>query len=210
MNSDFNRIITLIRKERKISQKQAASDLGISQALLSHYEKGIRECGLEFLCKAADYYGVSCDYLLGRSPSPQMQVTSSSEETGDINETTKMLNDSGNIIMKLCEEHDVTENIIGYMTASFYKLLRIIYNSNSENNKTAFKVTTEESEYLSECIISRESAEIKRKCSKNGIKITISELANNFPDSHSLLSLIKLTEDKINDSLSYSFLLSNH
>ena len=56
MNSDFARIITLQRKERHISQKQAAADLGISQALLSHYEKGIRECGLNFLVKVADYY----------------------------------------------------------------------------------------------------------------------------------------------------------
>ena len=70
MNSDFPRIITLLRKERGVSQKKAAADLGISQALLSHYEKGIRECGLEFLVKTADYYDVSCDYLLGRSPEP--------------------------------------------------------------------------------------------------------------------------------------------
>ena len=70
MNSDFARIITLQRKERHISQKQAATDLGISQALLSHYEKGIRECGLNFLVKIADYYNVSCDYLLGRTPEP--------------------------------------------------------------------------------------------------------------------------------------------
>lgn len=66
---EFNRIITLLRKERGITQKQAAQDLGVSQALLSHYEKGIRECGLEFVVKVADYYGVSCDYLLGRSAS---------------------------------------------------------------------------------------------------------------------------------------------
>ena len=42
MNADFPRILTLLRKERGISQKQAAGELGISQALLSHYEKGIR------------------------------------------------------------------------------------------------------------------------------------------------------------------------
>ena len=65
---DFNRIITLLRKERGITQKKAAQDLGVSQALLSHYEKGIRECGLDFVVKVADYYQVSCDYLLGRSP----------------------------------------------------------------------------------------------------------------------------------------------
>ena len=66
MNKDFPRIITFLRKERGLSQKQVAGDMGISQALLSHYEKGIRECGLDFLVKTAEYYGVSTDYLLGR------------------------------------------------------------------------------------------------------------------------------------------------
>ena len=32
---EFNRIIKLLRKERGITQKQAAEDLGVSQALLS-------------------------------------------------------------------------------------------------------------------------------------------------------------------------------
>ena len=68
MNEAFPRIMTLLRKEKKLSQKQAAADLQISQALLSHYEKGIRECGLDFLVRAANYYQVSCDYLLGRTP----------------------------------------------------------------------------------------------------------------------------------------------
>ena len=36
MNTDFPRVLTLLRKERNISQKQAAAKLGISQALLSH------------------------------------------------------------------------------------------------------------------------------------------------------------------------------
>ena len=67
VNKDFPRIITLLREERGLSQKQAADDLGISQPLLSHYEKGIRECGLDFVVRTADYYDVSCDYLLGRS-----------------------------------------------------------------------------------------------------------------------------------------------
>ena len=55
MNTDFPRILTLLRKERGISQKQAAAELGISQALLSHYEKGIRECGLDFVVRTADF-----------------------------------------------------------------------------------------------------------------------------------------------------------
>ncbi|NLA73112.1 MAG: helix-turn-helix transcriptional regulator [Clostridiales bacterium] len=66
MSSFPERLIEL-RAENKLNQKTAAADLNISQALLSHYEKGIRECGLDFLCRAADYYKVTTDYLLGRS-----------------------------------------------------------------------------------------------------------------------------------------------
>lgn len=65
MNCEFPKIISDLRKSKGISQKQAAIDLGISQALLSHYEKGIRECGLDFLIKLSDYYEVTCDELLG-------------------------------------------------------------------------------------------------------------------------------------------------
>ena len=65
--SKFSVILSQLRKERGISQKKAATDLGISQALLSHYEKGIRECGLDFVIKCSEYYGVTTDYLLGVS-----------------------------------------------------------------------------------------------------------------------------------------------
>ena len=37
LNSEFSRILTLLRKEKGVSQKAAAASLGVSQALLSHY-----------------------------------------------------------------------------------------------------------------------------------------------------------------------------
>lgn len=67
MERNFPIILSELRKEKGLSQKDAAAKLGISQALLSHYEKGIRECGQSFLIRAADFYEVSCDYLLGRT-----------------------------------------------------------------------------------------------------------------------------------------------
>lgn len=67
MDRNFPIILCELRKESGLSQKEAAAKLGISQALLSHYEKGIRECGQNFLIKVADFYGVTCDYLLGRT-----------------------------------------------------------------------------------------------------------------------------------------------
>ena len=67
MAERFNEILSRLRREKGVSQREAAAALGISQALLSHYEKGVREPGLAFLALACEYYGVSADYILGRS-----------------------------------------------------------------------------------------------------------------------------------------------
>ncbi len=67
MATDFSRTLSLLRQEKGISQRKAAAALGISQALLSHYENGIREPGLAFVSKVCDFYHVSADFLLGRS-----------------------------------------------------------------------------------------------------------------------------------------------
>ncbi|MBQ3086132.1 MAG: helix-turn-helix transcriptional regulator [Clostridia bacterium] len=67
MNADFPHKLSELRRAKGVSQKEAAAQLGVSQALLSHYEKGIRECGLDFICKASSYYGVTSDWLLGLS-----------------------------------------------------------------------------------------------------------------------------------------------
>ena len=69
MNPDFSRSLSLLRQEKGLSPRQVAKELGISQALLSHYENGIREPGLSFVVKACDFYSVSADFLLGRSMS---------------------------------------------------------------------------------------------------------------------------------------------
>ena len=70
MEDAFSRNMSQLRRSRGLSQRKAAADLNISQALLSHYENGAREPGLPFLCRACKYYGVSADYMLGLSDSP--------------------------------------------------------------------------------------------------------------------------------------------
>ena len=70
MAREFAETMSELRKQRGVSQRTAAAELQISQALLSHYENGIREPGLDFIRRACGYYGVSADYLLGLSDSP--------------------------------------------------------------------------------------------------------------------------------------------
>ena len=70
MTRGFSETMSELRRKKGASQRTAAADLGISQALLSHYENGAREPGLDFVCRACEYYGVSAVYLLGRTDAP--------------------------------------------------------------------------------------------------------------------------------------------
>ena len=67
MKSHFSVTLSSLRRKKGLSQREAAADLGVSQALLSHYENGAREPKLEFVVKACDYYDVSADHILGRT-----------------------------------------------------------------------------------------------------------------------------------------------
>ena len=80
MATEFSKTLSLLRRERGISQRKAAGELGISQALLSHYENGIREPGLGFVRRACDYYHVSADYLLGLTASSSIVLDGYTQE----------------------------------------------------------------------------------------------------------------------------------
>lgn len=60
-----------LRRERQLmgwTQRYAAREvLGVSNSALSNYEAGRHRPGIEFIEKAADAYGVSVDYLMGRT-----------------------------------------------------------------------------------------------------------------------------------------------
>ena len=67
MEKSFGSVLSGLRRSKSLSQRALAKELLISQALLCQYENGTREPGLPFLCRVCDFFGVSADYLLGRS-----------------------------------------------------------------------------------------------------------------------------------------------
>jgi len=155
MNAQFPRILALLRAERHISQKQAAADLGISQALLSHYEKGIRECGLDFVVRVANYYDVSCDYLLGRSADRSgLTVTAQELPEADGNERVagaglqiilnkKLLINSLNILFDLlakAKNRALVTEISSFLMLSVYRMMRVLHRTDSANPNGMFSV----------------------------------------------------------------------
>ena len=56
-----------IREDRDMTQKAVAEHLHIKQNTYSQYEIGVLNYPVDVLIKLADFYGVSVDYLLGRT-----------------------------------------------------------------------------------------------------------------------------------------------
>ena len=152
MNNDFPRILTLLRKERGMSQKKVAADLGISQALLSHYEKGIRECGLDFLVRAAAYYNVSCDYLLGCTPHrngvganlPQEENPPSQDQpVSPVEDQRRMLVNSINIVFGILQKinsEGLTRHMSAFLSCAVYKMFRLLYSAYKKNPQETFSL----------------------------------------------------------------------
>ncbi len=59
-------LLSELRLDNKLKQKDVAKFLNVSIATISHYESGVNMPDLETLVKLANFYGVSVDYLLGR------------------------------------------------------------------------------------------------------------------------------------------------
>lgn len=222
MNMEFNRIITLLRKERGITQKQAAQDLGVSQALLSHYEKGIRECGLDFVVRVADYYNVSCDYLLGRSAErsglilsaeelPSPETAKDSVYKGSVLPTMnkKLISNSLNILfdkLSACRDKGLVTEVSNYLMLAVYKMFRLAYAAAPNNAASLFSITPGRWEGYSAAAMSRAEANVKAILAGEEVggaafkdpscfSMTTENLAKEYPlYSTSLLHLIKTSE----------------
>lgn len=64
----FSDVLRQLRKSRKLNQAKLAEALGMSQATITFWENGKRTPDIEMLGKLADFFGVTTDYLLGRTP----------------------------------------------------------------------------------------------------------------------------------------------
>lgn len=82
-------ILKQLRNEKEMTIAKAAETFGVANRTYSSYELEEREPNLSLLIKLADFYGVSTDYLLGRTdikamagttPAEQLDVTAAEQE----------------------------------------------------------------------------------------------------------------------------------
>ena len=54
-----------LRTEKKLSMKNLAKQINTTDTAISNWENDINEPKISYLKKIAEYFDVSCDYLLG-------------------------------------------------------------------------------------------------------------------------------------------------
>lgn len=69
-----------LRKQQKLTQEEIAKTLNTTQQTYQRYEIEQSEPNLETLCKLADYYGVTLDYLVGRDFKNELGYLNDSEK----------------------------------------------------------------------------------------------------------------------------------
>lgn len=102
----FAKRLKALRDERNLSQGELSQALGISRGSLSFYENNSRTADIEILYKVSEYFGVTLDYLLGKSDNRK-------PENSDIGQVTGLSDEA-------IEQLQITKENMPYTTALNY------------------------------------------------------------------------------------------
>ena len=216
MNTDFPRMITLLRKERNLSQKQAAEELCISQALLSHYEKGVRECGLDFVIKAAEYYHVSCDYLLGRSTDREYELRDTEAENASSTQSAthiinrRLLSSMLNVIYDMtasAKSRQLDRTVTNYLMIAVYRMFRQLSSGGASGSHEHFTISQSTYSGYAEAAMAKLYADFIAVTDKHSesylaaldqIEATPERIASTYPDTAAeIFNVIRQAENCI-------------
>lgn len=118
MNGD---ILKKLRKERKLTQAELAKKLQVTQSSIATIENGKREGNRDIEVKAANFFGVSLDYLQGLTDERDLK---SEQKDSLINDFLQKLVDQG-IIKDVNDIDEDTENmILNFVKAEIALLLK--------------------------------------------------------------------------------------
>ena len=126
-------ILKQLRIQNGLTQKEVAKQLNMSSQGYQHYEIGDRQPTPEILCKLADIFGVSVDYLLGRENEKTVTTKGATDiATNFIKElgleNDKRFKDFAKLYAQLPEMHRtyVLAYLIGYLNSSGINTIKII------------------------------------------------------------------------------------
>ncbi len=125
-NNSLGQRLKLLRGEQGLTQQQLAQRLGLSRGIIGNYEIDAREPDYRTLALFADYFGVSLDFLLGRtqvrySLAVQQQLEGYQRIVQLLNRQPKALLDA---LERLLEHGELVKRLNGLSPQSRQDLLR--------------------------------------------------------------------------------------
>ena len=216
MPSDFSKMLSRLRHDKQLSQRRVAEELGVSQALLSHYENGIREPRLDFVIRACAYYGVSSDYMLGLSTVRTNPLLASIDKPDTAYNESSLLhaNDEmhrlvSSVVLLFGLLADIGDDELVsagslYLGTALYKMLRDLLPFDTDVDATIFRMPSPAYIPLGDAVLMVSEMVYREKARQNiaaeKMICNLSEecLQSRFPSLYnSLLELIRTTETNI-------------
>ena len=77
-------LIKELRKKHKLTQSELANKIGVTTSSIGMYETEVRQPSYGVLCKIAEVFDVSVDYLLGRTSSFKIAETKAEYKVDDL------------------------------------------------------------------------------------------------------------------------------
>lgn len=109
MNSELSNTLKKLRAQRGLSQQAVSDALGFSRSTLGNYEQGTRTPDLATMSLFADFYGVTIDYLQGRSSNPSLNHKDEIDISKNVEEMKESL-ENGSLRMSLDGE-EITDEV---------------------------------------------------------------------------------------------------
>lgn len=81
-----------LRKDNSITQEELAKNIGVSTSMVGMYETNARKPSYEVLIKIANYFGVSTDYLLGKTENRTCFKKFTDDKNDQVKEESELYN----------------------------------------------------------------------------------------------------------------------
>ena len=145
MISSFSERLKELRAEKGIRSEDAAEVFGVSRATLSAYEMGKSVPDLNVLNKMADFYGVSTDYICGRTnvkKSLQADTSSVKLSQSDVNKISK-LSDSETVGLSLLINSAQFKKMVKALAVCYLSAFYLDYYNERESKRSVSAIKKE-------------------------------------------------------------------
>ena len=145
MISSFSERLKELRAEKGIRSEDAAEVFGVSRATLSAYEMGKSVPDLNVLNKMADFYGVSTDYICGRTnvkKSLQADTSSVKLSQSDVNKISE-LSDSETVGLSLLINSAQFKKMVKALAVCYISAFYLDYYNERESKRSVSAIKKE-------------------------------------------------------------------